>query len=65
MSKKDEFIITDLDDSDLTELLSNPVHKTSIHKRIKQDYAPSKKKSYRRPRRLPRKNTRRKQTRSA
>lgn len=65
MSKVDEFIITDLEDSDLNELLSNPVHKTDIYKRIKQDYSCSKTKSYRRPRRLPRKNTRRKRTRSS
>ena len=70
MSKLDDevvsyknIIITNLDDDDLTDILSRPVHRKDIYERIKHDYITSKSRSYRRPSRLPRKITRRKRRR--
>jgi len=57
----DKNIITDFEDSDLTHILSMPVHRNDLFKRIMADFSPSKQKSYRRPiKKLPRRKTRRK-----
>lgn len=62
-NEQGELVMSELNDSELNELLSNPVHSTDLFKRIMQDFASPKSRSYRRPRRLPRKNTRRRRTR--
>ena len=58
-------IITDLCDDDLYDILSKPVHRLDILERIKQDFSTPKSKSYRRSRKLPYKNTRRRHKRSS
>ena len=56
--------ITDLNESDWTSLLMGPMHRLNLLERISRDHLSTKRKSYRRPKKLPRNITRIKRRRS-
>jgi hypothetical protein len=64
MDSSDSIVILDLTDNELTDILSGPVHRLEILKRIARDHLSSTNKSYKRHRKLPRNITRNKRRRS-
>ena len=59
--KIDKKIISDLEDDELSDILSTPVHNSEILKRLRDDFLQPSKRTYRRHRKkLPYKYTRRK-----
>lgn len=64
MDSPESIVILDLNNTELTEILSGPAHRLEILERIARDHLSSTSKSYRRPRKLPRNITRSKRRRS-